>query len=154
MYSFHVCSQHCHHVIRNPQQDSFVLQEVRKRLREQSFEKYSSKVNFQEMKQLTQAGVEMHTQLLDYRYKMRHHLQKTTEQDVNILHGKHSIYSSRSKPDSPSELQITRAISMLESTQEPSRIRHMGHWKDIWVSISARTGITDPDIFFQRYNNW
>lgn len=137
------------------EQDAYIIQEIRKRLREQQFEKYSSSINFQEIKTLTKAGVEMHTQLLEYRYKMRQHLQKVTEEDANLLQGKTKARFSLPKRSTSPLRQLNQALVRQESDKHLSRFQAgVSDWKTIWTHISARTGITDPDIFFQRFNNW
>jgi uncharacterized membrane protein YgcG len=159
-------------------QDQLLIAEIKKRLWEQSFEKQSHNSAFRRMKLLVQEGVDMHMKLLEYRYNMKRYLQNQTLEDAKTLNlretegvggggvgggggrrggkkgeggggkggegGGGGFYKNSSR-----SLTSNSSILALQADREGSSAR----WDDIWQIISSRTGITDPDIFFQRLNN-
>lgn len=131
-------------------QDEFLLTEIKKRLWEQSFERQSHNSAFNRMKALVQEGVKTHTKLLKYRYMMKKHMQNQTLEDAKVLNARSNKKltqrglsmksSSRSLPNNHSIIQMEADLTSIG-------------WDEMWQTVSSRTGITDPDIFFQRWNN-
>lgn len=131
-------------------QDDFLLAEIKKRLWEQGFERQSHTSAFRKMKMLVQEGVDMHTKLLEYRYTMKRHIQTQTSEDAKALNDratKRNLQRGSSMKNSHrSMISSNSVIHMEQDTTSNS-------WDHMWQVISSRTGITDPDIFFQRLNN-
>lgn len=131
-------------------QDDFLLSEIKKRLWEQGFERQSHNSAFRKMKTLVQEGVDMHTKLLEYRYGMKRHMQNQTSEDAKVLNdraNKRSMHRGSSlKHNHRSMVSSNSVIQMDHDTTSNG-------WDHMWQVISSRTGITDPDIFFQRLNN-
>merc|ERR1711939_996929 len=117
---------------------------------EQKFERQSHMSCFRQMKALVQEGVDMHTKLLEYRYEMKRHTQHQVMEDTNRLQeransrhsfrGNNTVHQSRD----PVEGDPTNRLELESGSNS---------WDRMWRVISNRTGITDPDIFFQRLNN-
>ena len=131
-------------------QDNYLLSEIKKRLWEQGFEFQSHQSNFRQAKALVQRGVDMHTQLLEYRYEMKRHIQLQADQDARALNSRAKVRSSThdtSVVDTPFD-RIDNNLST-ENSDDVARSR----WESTWQIITSRTGITEPDIFFERLNN-
>lgn len=145
---------HCPAVIREVEnkleQDEYLIHEIKSRLWEQKFERQSHMSCFRQMKALVQQGVDMHTKLLEYRYEMKKHTQHQVMEDTNRLQeransrhsfrGNNTVHQSRD----PVEGDPTNRLELESGSNS---------WDRMWRVISNRTGITDPDIFFQRLNN-
>jgi hypothetical protein len=132
-------------------QDVYLLNEIKKRLWEQGFEFQSHQSNFRQAKTLVQRGVDMHTQLLEYRYEMKRHIQNQTAADAKALTNRSNVRSSSQNSvqgENTSFDRIDNNIAM-ENNVDGSR----NSWENTWQIITSRTGITEPDIFFERLNN-
>lgn len=132
-------------------QDIYLLTEIKKRLWEQGFEFQSHQSNFRQAKTLVQRGVDMHTQLLEYRYEMKRHIQNQTAADAKALTNRSNVRSSTQNSvqgENTSFDRIDNNIAM-ENNVDGSR----SSWENTWQIITSRTGITEPDIFFERLNN-
>eukprot|EP01041_Mallomonas_annulata_P007718 gene7718-15792_t len=130
-------------------QDRFLIREIKARLYEQKFEKQSHVASFRKMKNLVQQGVHMHTKLLEYRYGMKRYLQNQTAEDSRVIQAR-SMKHSSIKGSSHSSVKLAIEGEVAERSEYESRA---DHWQHVWHVIGQRTGITDPDIFFQRLNN-
>jgi hypothetical protein len=132
-------------------QDKYLITEIKKRLWEQTFERQSHNSAFRRMKQLVQEGVDMHTKLLEYRYNMKRYLQNQALEDTKNLNLNKSKKGALKEGNfyKNSSRSLVSNSSIIQADREGSSAR----WDDIWQIISSRTGITDPDIFFQRLNN-
>jgi hypothetical protein len=134
------------------QQDIFLLTEIRKRLWEQRFEKQAYFTTFRQMKLLIQEGADMHNKLLEYRYDIRKSLTTQVSDDTRRFN------SGRSSPLSMKLKKGAKLRGGLEITngsgfEERGLVNKQMSWEEIWASISMRTGITEPEIFFQRLKN-
>jgi hypothetical protein len=119
---------------------------------EQSFERQSCHVNFRSMRSLVKQSLEMHTQLLEYRYRMKEHLEQATEADARMLTDKVLQQTSAvAHSHNMRRHQHTQPAAADEKLVE--RARQAGQWRETWAFISMRTGITDPDVFFQGFKN-
>jgi hypothetical protein len=131
------------------EQDTYIIAEIKARLWEQRFEHQVHNTTFKKMKQLVKSGVHMHTKLLELRYVKKKDLQ--TQQAVTMRdtdeqeNGQNRFEETKSRR---AKRQLSQNVS-LEMLQEESAIS----WQEKWHIITSRTGITDPDIFFQRLNN-
>ena len=143
------------------EQDIFLLAEIRKRLFEQHFEQEAHKVGFKEMKDLAAMGVEMHNKLLDYRYQAQQKMQKNAAADMSAMET--GMKEKTKKKKSMKRVKNTAHVmspALLEngapSGDENADPQNPGgelSWQKTWNMISFRTGITEPEIFFQRVEN-
>lgn len=131
-------------------QDAFLLEEIKKRLFEQHFEHQAHNIFFKEMKNLAQSGVDMHTKLLDYRYTMQKVMQKNATADQQAL-------ISTAQPGKTRKMKKTKVLQIKdmenrEDDDERDDESKKGErpWAEVWKVVSYRTGITEPEIFFQR----
>lgn len=152
-----MCERHPAHcpalvveIERKLEQDKYLLHEIKSRLWEQKFESQTHNSGFRIMKRLVQDGVAMHTALLEYRYAMKRHVQNQAADDAKQLALRAASSSSQ------------RGNANKHTNRNYNRTDTVGHmemdlgangWDRNWHIISSRTGITDADIFFQRYNN-
>lgn len=131
------------------EQDKYLLAEIKKRLWEQRFEKQSHMSKFRQMKKIVKEGVNMHSKLLEYRYMMKRKLARQAAEDLDLKEGR-----MHSKTKSAARLKSLREAADKVAASENQLLLTQGeNWADIWVIISSRTGITEPEIFFQRLNN-
>ena len=133
-------------------QDAFLLAEIKARLWEQRFERQSHLASFRKMKALVQQGVDMHTKLLEYRYGMKRYLQTCAAEDSRVIQQRSQKRSSVSKSSIRSNTNHMGTVED-EAVEEFENEERINNWQKTWQLISARTGITDPDIFFHRLNN-
>ena len=132
-------------------QDIFLLDEIKKRLWEQGFEFQSHQSNFRQAKTLVQCGMDMHTQLLEYRYEMTRHIQNQSAEDARALNNRSNVRNATQDTvmEETSFDRNNNNLLSLEHNNDGPR----SSWENIWQTISSRTGITEPDIFFERLNN-
>lgn len=132
------------------EQDIFLLAEIKKRLWEQRFEKNTHVTNYRKMKALVQEGVAMHNELVGYRYEMKHKLTKQAAEDQKKL--TLQITNGGSTKKLPKTLR--NKSSDKNGIPDPlAQVLSHQTWEEIWSVISSRTGIIEPEIFFQRINN-
>jgi hypothetical protein len=156
-------------------QDIYLLAEIRKRLFEQHFEHQAHKVGFKEMKDLAATGVEMHNRLLDFRYQMQQKMQENAAADVaaveNAKMTKNTTTTKMKKKTKKKAHKLTLGDSMGMSMADGGHLLENGdkenaapvvndadgerasNWAETWNMISYRTGIIEPEIFFQRLEN-
>lgn len=136
------------------EQDKFILEEIKRRLWEQKFEKQTHVVKFRETKKLLKEGAAMYNAMIEYRLEMKMNLglqyseetrrlnmSKSNDQLYQRMKSNQKLLKSGAKSDHLAEEEQL----LLTQTQQ--------NWQDTWAVISARTGITEPEIFFQRLNN-
>jgi hypothetical protein len=139
-------------------QDEFITAEIKKRLWEQRFEKQAHKSQFREMVNLAKEGADMHYKLLDYRYQIKKQLAKQAAENQKKLQlGAASNRDSRaSKRDKNKTIGENDKDLFNGTTNEGENawlVKQGQSWQEMWNIISTRTGITEPEIFFQRLNN-
>lgn len=142
--------------------DKFLLAEIKKRIFEQIFEKQMHDVYFKQMKLLVEEGLQMHNKLLTYRYMMKKDIQiqqidmekrlnkDKTEQENNLL--------LSNGPSNKKMMNDSFSLFQIRSIEEGGSIDSFmsvsgKDWKDQWNMISSRTGIIEPEVFFDRINN-
>jgi len=133
-------------------QDVFLLAEIKKRLWEQKFEHQMHTSNYRIMQFLSHKGEKMHKELIDCRIKMKIGLTIQASEDERRLASASGGRSSGKTGKQPKS--ITNG-SKEETHQEEEQVvqRSEESWDEMWSIISSRTGITEPDIFFQRLSN-
>ena len=134
------------------QQDIFLLREIKKRLWEQRFERQAFFSTFRQMKTLIQEGADMHTKLLEYRYDVRKSLTQQHVEDTKRFNAGRTSPTS-GKLHRSGKTRKNETIASENSVEERALVSKQHSWEEIWASISMRTGITEPEIFFQRMNN-
>lgn len=152
-----MCERHPAHcpaliveIERKLEQDKYLLHEIKSRLWEQKFEAQTHTSSFRIMKRLVQEGVNMHTTLLEYRYEMKRHVQTQAAEDARQI-ALRSASSLNVKENSSKN--VRRALHHTDTVGHMEIDLGGNGWDRNWHIISSRTGITDADIFFQRYNN-
>eukprot|EP01038_Epipyxis_sp_PR26KG_P006859 gene6859-9393_t len=146
------------------EQDVFLIHEIKKRLWEQKFEKQTHNLAFRHMKKLVEEAVEMHMQLLEFNTKKyssskkqamdgeRELTQNLTLKSNKSLNG--SITNGHSKSKLRKSLdKINVDMIDKELNNVNNGIKNEKSWEEIWSFISSKTGIIEPDAFFQRMNN-
>jgi len=155
-------------------QDIYLLAEIRKRLFEQHFEHQAHKVGFKEMKDLAATGVEMHNRLLDFRYQMQQKMQENAAADVVAVETAKITNGATTKKKEKKKQKGNKMVlgdSMGMSVADGGHLLENGdkentahvtngadgerssNWAETWNMISYRTGIIEPEIFFQRLEN-
>jgi hypothetical protein len=143
------------------QQDTYLLGEIKARLFEQFFENQTHHVNFKRMKELTSQGMKMHTMLLDYRSEARARLTIQGQEDVAMLRRDDTAqFAIEDLPRQDKEREDVRIRSESMTSEEMAAASQTDHsanverakaiWMQKWQVIQARTGITEPEIFFER----
>lgn len=160
--------------------DKLIIAEIKKRLWEQKFERQRYQITFHHMKSLIKEAVDMHNKLLEYRYTLRKDLTQQAIEDEKVLTQKNSALSKSSNnfsTNSGSKLDMSNKKSdatakqlktgkgstklgpvsgenaSVGSVETEIHIPQQLTWEEKWSLISSRTGIIEPDAFFQRMNN-
>lgn len=143
-------------------QDKFLVSEIKNRLWEQKFERQTHNSCFKQMRKLAQEGAQMHTELLEYRLEMKRSLMEQQAEDQR------RNAESRAKTGAPTGYRNGSDQFLIGSKGNFAKMDINGdnsavvgdsaearaaRWENTWAVITARTGITEPEIFFQRYNN-
>jgi hypothetical protein len=129
------------------EQDAYLIHEIGIRLWEQKFEMQVHQTAFRKMKNLVKGGVRMHSELLDYRYDKKRDL--TNEETRNLT------LAATSREKMRTRQQRTRQKKRNQDNEISGERDVEGAykaWHEKWSIISGRTGITDPDVFFERLN--
>lgn len=139
------------------EEDKFLISEIKKRLWEQRFERQAHSLMYKHMKTLVKEAVEMQDKLLEYRYNLRKQLTVQQQEDERALtvgpdglKTASGTHHRKNKSDRHFRKESTeKEIDASESAQ-PGKTRS---WEDTWAVISSRTGIIEPEAFFDRINN-
>lgn len=129
------------------EQDVYIIAEIKKRLWEQKFEQQMHGMNFKIMKFLQKKGEKMHTKLLEYRVGMKMALTHQQSEDERRL--LESTQSSRSSKTKRPKLLMNGTAKGDGKDQEQRSLQGQS-WEEMWSIISSRTGIVEPEIFFER----
>jgi hypothetical protein len=148
------------------EQDIFLLGEIRKRLFEQYFELNTHKVAFKDMKKLAAEKNNMQDKLLNLRYDGQRAMTQraqsdmaATQQAANDVRAKdeRKLKSTRDKNSralrrrmstlQDNELNMSQSFTM---TNEQSGELELTPINLVLDMIAARTGLSDPDVFFER----
>jgi hypothetical protein len=130
------------------EQDAYLIHEISIRLWEQKFEQQVHQTSYRKMKALVKSGVHMHTKLLDYRYDKKRDLTMQQTGDLTLTVGRSKQKSRQEKLRSR---QSKRNQNNEVSSEQDAETKYNA-WQEKWNIISSRTGITDPEIFFERLN--
>jgi len=141
--------------------DAYLLSEIKKRLWEQKFERQTATNTFTSMKNLVADAVEMHNKLLEYRYSLRKDLTQQAIEDEKLLEMREQLRLKKNKK----LLETSNSVTSLPgnngkdkkdnnhpNAQEKEQVKKMT-WEETWSLIVSRTGILEPEAFFQRLNN-
>jgi hypothetical protein len=144
--------------------DAYLLSEIKKRLWEQKFERQTAMNTFSSMKNLVAEAVEMHNKLLEYRYSLRKDLTQQAIEDEKLLELREQMKLKKSKrlmetsqslnslTNTSTKGNLPNANNNNENNPQPA-VQKKRTWEETWSLIASRTGILEPDAFFQRLNN-
>ena len=138
------------------EEDGFLITEIKKRLWEQRFERQAHNLTYKHMKNLVSEAVEMQDKLLELRYYTRKQLTVQTLEDERALTmgldgGKTATETI--SPKNKSHRHFRKEHTEKEGESEAQQPGKQRAWEDVWSTISARTGIIEPEAFFERINN-
>lgn len=134
------------------EQDVFLISEIKKRLWEQRAEKNTHVSNFRKMKQLVHEGATMHNKLLEYRLIMKQKLAQQQNEDQRKLALMHSSSGDVSSKKTTKKHSHHKGLGNESKDPAPVVLRGQS-WAEMWATITSRTGITEPEIFFSRLEN-
>ncbi|CAM9249871.1 unnamed protein product, partial [Ectocarpus fasciculatus] len=129
------------------EQDAYLIHEIGIRLWEQKFEMQVHQTAFRKMKKLVKSGVKIHSQLLDYRYDKKRDLTNQQTMDMSLAATSREKLRTRQQRTRQKKRNQENEISA-----EMDAEMMLKGWQEKWSIISSRTGITDPDVFFERLN--
>lgn len=139
------------------EEDRYLISEIKKRLWEQRFEHQTHLLTYKHMKNLVKEAVTMQDKLLEFRYSMRKQLAYQAQEDEKALTmgvegGKATsgVNSPKSKSLRHLRKEMTEKDLLDSETVLPGKTQA---WEDIWSVISSRTGIIEPQSFFERISN-
>jgi hypothetical protein len=147
--------------------DDYLLHEIKQRLWEQKFERQTHEIYFKQMKELVAEGMEMQRQLLQYRVTARKNIAHQAQEDEkkiknydNTFLQNLDVMKSRRQSISTTAHGNRRGSSMGKNHGDAKQSsgfqlskNQPKSWEETWSIISMRTGITEPEIFFHRFNN-
>lgn len=133
------------------EQDAFIIAEIKKRLWEQKFEEQMHGMNFKIMKFLQKKGEKMHTKLLEYRVDTKMALTSQQSDDERRLQESTQSRTGGARTKRPK--MLLNGTAKGEGKEPESGGRTGQGWDEMWSVISSRTGIVEPEIFFQRLTN-
>jgi hypothetical protein len=142
--------------------DGYLLSEIKKRLWEQKFERQTATNTYVSMKKLVAEAVEMHNKLLEYRYSLRKDLTQQAIEDEKLLEVREQTKMKKSKKMMETSQSLNSLLNSSSKTannkdannNEPQQpIEKKRTWEETWALIVSRTGILEPESFFQRLNN-
>lgn len=137
-------------------QDEFILEEIKKRLWEQRFEKQTAAMSYHKVKALVAESVHMHNQLLEFRYEQRKAVTQQAQEDAAALANstnKMTKSSSRSKTRQDFDLMSPKAQENTKNNSEKRDDDKKMTWEETWAVINSRTGMVEPEAFFSRISN-
>jgi len=144
------------------EQDAFLIHEIKKRLWEQRFEKQTHVVNFRHCKKLVAEAVSMHNTLLEYKYNQKKLLTTQAAEDERALLENSTRTTDqpetkgrtkgRGKQEQTKNNSIAEDVDQISSENGSKKFNGMS-WEEVWQMVSSRTGIMEPDVFFQRIKN-
>lgn len=138
------------------EQDTYLVHEIKKRLWEQRFERQAHSMNFRTVKNLVQEAVHMYNKLANYRQLYASELVTQVKEDERALASGSKSQSRRHRQvgsaahSSPDKFALGADRDLLGGPVAQAKTQS---WEETWSIISSRTGITEPEAFFQRMNN-
>jgi uncharacterized coiled-coil DUF342 family protein len=140
------------------EEDGFLISEIKKRLWEQRFERQAHNLTYKHMKNLVKEAVGMQDRLLEFRYNLRKQLTVQTQEDERALtlgrDGTQTASGTRSVGKNKSSRNFRKEST--EKEIDSNELAQPGKTRagdDVWSVISSRTGIIEPEGFFDRINN-
>lgn len=131
--------------------DAYLITEIKKRLWEQRFERQAHMINFRGVKSLVQEAVHMYNKLANYRQSYASELVTQVKEDERALASGSKSKSRRLRSNQNNNSTSPDKMSLTEKDDQP--IQQKQSWEETWSIISSRTGIIEPEAFFQRMNN-
>lgn len=137
------------------EEDSYLITEIKKRLWEQRFEKQAHTLSYKHMKNLVKEAVTMQERLLEFRYKVGSQLaQQKSEEERALSSGQDGRSTLLGyTPNKSKSNRIRKQLTEKEFENETVIPGKTSAWEQMWSVISARTGIIEPESFFDRINN-
>lgn len=139
------------------EEDAFLIAEIKKRLWEQRFERQAHQLSYKHMKNLVKEAVAMQDKLLEFRYNMRKQLTMQALEDERALtmgaDGMKTSAGGTHSPKNKSHRSFRKENTEKEIDSEAVLPFKNRQWEDVWSVISSRTGIIEPEAFFDRINN-
>ena len=129
-------------------QDSYLIQEIKSRLWKQKFEMGSHVVTVRDAKRLLQKTNEMRNKLISQREEVKVDLERQHNKDAEELLNS----SGKRSPNTKGHAQSQRLIQKSQDEKESMGMQSSS-WTDDWSKISSRTGVMEPEVFFQRYKD-
>ena len=131
------------------EEDKYLIAEIKARLWEQNFEKQAHMLSFRQMKNLVKDAVLMQDKLLEFRFNARKQLVAQAAEDEKALaSGLDKLTTSpKSRAMRAIKKNAEKIYSITSSNEKTSS------WEETWSLISSRTGIIEPESFFERINN-
>jgi MinD-like ATPase involved in chromosome partitioning or flagellar assembly len=131
------------------EEDKYLIAEIKARLWEQNFEKQTHMLSFRQMKNLVKEAVLMQDKLLEFRFNARKQLVAQAAEDEKALaSGLDKLTTSpKSRAMRAIKKNAEKIYSITSSNEKTSS------WEETWSLISSRTGIIEPESFFERINN-
>lgn len=140
------------------EQDGYLIEEIKKRLWEQRFERQMHSVNFRQCKKLVGDAVNMHNSLLEYKYENKKSLSVQATADERAIQEKNRASSALAGMKSKSSDLNDGSLdpNLQQNASDPASEQEVnlpGSWEEVWQIISSRTGIMEPPNFFERIKN-
>jgi hypothetical protein len=138
------------------EEDKFLISEIKKRLWEQRFERQAHNLSYKHMKNLVREAVAMQDRLLEFRFNMRKQLTVQQQEDERALttglDGGKTTAGGTNSPKNKSHRNFRKEDTEKEIDSEIVQPGKRA-WEDVWSVISSRTGIIEPESFFDRITN-
>jgi hypothetical protein len=141
-------------------QDEIIIRAVQQRLQTAQYESHATEQNALKLHEVIDANDEIHNKMLNTlqeqhealwkdqesnrkRAKKRAHIEKEIAGDMGI-----KSEQRLAKKD------VAMSIKQMHREQQNKKINDQMHkWDKLWKTINEKTGIADPQVFFEKFHN-
>jgi hypothetical protein len=131
-------------------QDQLFIDEVRQRLREQSFESHSYHVGNKVMQRAVHEMAVLQNDMMLQRIKQREHLQKAAQKESEMAQKRDDDLARAADMRSRKK---TAKLAKTEATEDDPDQDLIPLWDERVHMIHSRTGLSDPIDFFAKFAN-
>ena len=129
-------------------QDAYLIQEIKGRIWKQKFELGSHVVTVRDAKRLLMKANEMRNRLVAQREEVKFDLERQHHKDAQELFNSSGKLNNNNKGSANSQKQLPKY-----QEEQSSSGKQVFSWAEEWSRISSRTGVMEPENFFQRFRD-
>uniref|UniRef100_A0A7S1U833 NACHT domain-containing protein n=1 Tax=Phaeomonas parva TaxID=124430 RepID=A0A7S1U833_9STRA len=130
-------------------QDEMLCKEIRQKLRDETYERVTYEIDYTTMKNYTREAKGSLSKMLERREEQLANLTKATEFEATRTRRS----KTGSRKGRPSKSILAKSLDADDNGVPDDEEDWYLQWETKHQTIAAMTGITDPEVFFEKFNN-